>query len=133
MTTNFNALTFVGRILLAVMFVVSGIGKTGAGFAGTVGYINSVGLPLAQAGAIAAIVLEICAGIALIVGYKTRWAAAALALFSVASALLFHNFWTMPQDQQMMQQIVFLKNLSVVGGLLVLAGAGPGAWSLDRR
>jgi putative oxidoreductase len=72
-------------------------------------------------------------GAALIVGYKTRWAAAALALFTVAAAVLFHNYWAMPAAQQMMQQILFLKNLAITGGLLMLMIAGPGAWSLDRR
>jgi putative oxidoreductase len=132
MTTASNTLALVGRILLAAMFVVSGYGKIGPGFAGTVGYINSVGLPLPQALAVAAIILELVAGIALIVGFKTRWAALALALFCLATAFLFHNYWAMPAAQQAMQQILFMKDLAIAGGLLLLAVAGPGAWSLDR-
>jgi putative oxidoreductase len=92
-----------------------------------------VGLPLPSVLAAGALVLEIVAGIALIIGYKTRWAALALALFTLAAAFLFHNYWAMPAGQQMMQQIIFLKNLAVTGGLLMLAMAGPGAWSVDRR
>jgi putative oxidoreductase len=133
MTMNQNAMALVGRILLALMFLIAGIGKIGAGFAGTVGYIGSVGLPLPQVAAIGAIIVEIGASVALIVGWKTRWAALALAIFSVAAALLFHNYWAMPTNQQMMQQIIFMKNLAVAGGLLMLAVAGPGAWSVDRR
>lgn len=132
MTTNQNAMALVGRVLLALMFLLAGIGKIG-GFDGTVGYISSVGLPLPSVLAAGALVLEIVAGIALIIGYKTRWAALALALFTLAAAFLFHNYWSMPADQQMMQQIIFLKNLAVTGGLLMLAMAGPGAWSVDRR
>ena len=133
MTMNQNAMALVGRILLALMFLIAGIGKIGAGFAGTVGYISSVGLPLPQVAAIGAIIVEIVASLALIIGWKTRWAALALAIFSVAAALLFHNYWAMPANQQMMQQIIFMKNLAVAGGLLMLAVAGPGAWSVDRR
>jgi putative oxidoreductase len=132
MTTNQNAMALVGRVLLALMFLLSGIGKIG-GFEGTVGYIGSVGLPLPSVLAAGALVLEIVAGIALIIGYKTRWAALALALFTLVAAFLFHNYWAMPAGQQMMQQIIFLKNLAVTGGLLMLAMAGAGAWSVDRR
>lgn len=132
MTETQNLLTLIGRILLAVMFVLSGIGKIG-GFAGTVGYISSVGLPMANVLTIAAIVVEIGAGIALIVGFKARWAAAALVAFTVAAAMLFHNYWAMPADKQMLQQIMFMKNLAITGGLLLVMAFGAGAWSFDGR
>jgi putative oxidoreductase len=132
MTTNQNAMALIGRVLLALMFLLTGIGKIG-GFTGTVAYISSVNLPLPSVLAAGSLVLEIVAGIALIVGYKTRWAALALALFTIAAAVLFHNFWAMPPDKQMMQQVIFMKNMAVTGGLLMLALAGPGAWSVDRR
>jgi putative oxidoreductase len=133
MTMNQNVAALAGRILLALMFLIAGIGKIGDGFAGTVGYISSVGLPQPQLAAVGAIIVEIVGSLALIVGWKTRWAALALAIFTVAAALLFHNYWAMPANQQMMQQIIFMKNLAVAGGLLMLAVAGPGAWSVDRR
>lgn len=132
MTETQNLLTLIGRILLAVMFVLSGIGKIG-GFAGTVGYISSAGLPMANLLAVAAIVVEIGAGIALIVGFKARWAAAALVLFTVAAAMLFHNYWTLPADKQMLEQIMFMKNLAITGGLLLVMAFGAGAWSFDGR
>ena len=132
MTTNQNAIALIGRVLLALMFLLTGIGKIG-GFTGTVAYISSVNLPLPSVLAAGSLVLEIVAGVALIVGYKTRWAALALALFTFAAAVLFHNFWAMPPDKQMMQQVIFMKNMAVTGGLLMLALAGPGAWSVDRR
>ena len=132
MKTNPNAMTFIGRLLLALIFVLSGIGKL-RGFEGTVAYISSVGLPLASLGAAGALTLEIVAGVALMLGYRTRWAALALAVFSLVDAFLFHNWWAMPQQEQIMQQIFFLKDLAIAGGLLMLAAHGPGSWSVDRR
>ena len=132
MRTNFNAMALAGRVLLALVFLLSGIGKL-RGFDGTMAYISSVGLPLAGALAALALALEIVAGVALILGYRTRWAALALAAFTLVAAFLFHNFWSMPEQAQVMQQIMFLKNLAIAGGLLMVAAYGPGAWSVDRR
>lgn len=132
MNANYNAMALVGRVLLATMFILSGWDKIG-GFAGTAGYIQSVGLPMPQVLAAGALVLELVAGVLLVIGWKTRWAALALAVFCILAGVLFHNFWAMPADKQMMQQIMFLKNLAVAGGLLMLAVAGPGRWSVDGR
>lgn len=132
MKTNPNALAFFGRILLAPVFLLSGIGKL-RGFEGTVAYISSAGLPLPAVAAAAALALEIVASVALILGYRTRWAALALAAFSLVAAFLFHNYWAMPPADQIVQQIMFLKNLAIAGGLLMLAAHGPGSWSVDRR
>jgi putative oxidoreductase len=132
MTATQNALMLVARLLIAPMFLLAGIGKV-TDFQGTVGYIGSVALPMPQLLAAAALVLEIVASVLLIIGWKTRWAALALALFTLATALFFHNFWAMPADEQMMQQIIFLKNLAVAGGLLMATAVGPGGWSLDLR
>ena len=126
-------LALVGRLLLAYFFIPAGIGKLGAGFAGTVGYIASKGLPMPEVLAAAAIAVEIGAGLALLVGFKTRWAALLLALFSLATALFFHNYWGVPADQQMVQQLMFNKNLAVAGGLFVMAALGGGAFSLSDR
>lgn len=122
----------IGRILIALLFVPAGFAKIG-GFAGTVGYISSVGLPLPQVGAVIAIVMELGVGLLFLVGYKTRWAALALALFTLASAFFFHNFWSMPADKVMIQQIMFYKNLAIIGGLLAYAAFGAGRFSLDKR
>jgi len=127
-----NPLSLVGRILLAFLFLPAGIGKL-TGFAGTVGYIASVGLPLPQVAAAIALVVEIVGGIALIVGFGTRFAALALAVFTLVASIFFHNYWTLPADQQMMQQLMFFKNIAVIGGLLTLAAWGAGNWSLDAR
>jgi putative oxidoreductase len=122
----------VARILLALMFVLSGISKL-TGLEGTAGYIASVGLPAAQLLAIGAGVLEVVAGVLLIVGWQARWAALALAAFTVVASLLFHNFWAMPKEQQFMQQLMFMKNLAITGGLLFVFAFGAGTLSLDAR
>lgn len=127
-----DAFTLIGRVLIAAMFVYSGYGKIG-GFDGTAGYIASKGLPLAQLLAAGTIVLEIVAGLMLVAGWKTRWAAFALAAFTVAASLLFHNFWGYPADQFQTQQLFFLKNMAIVGGLLMIVAFGAGRWSVDRR
>lgn len=131
-TTIHNALTLLGRILIAALFVPAGLSKI-AGFAGTTGYIASVGLPLPQVGAVLAIVVELGLGLLLLVGWRSRSAALVMAVFTVAAGVFFHNFWAAAADQVLMQQISFFKNLSIAGGLLFIAAFGPGAWSLDAR
>jgi putative oxidoreductase len=127
-----NPLSLVGRLLLALLFIPAGISKI-SGFEGTVGYIASVGLPLAALAAIGTIALEIGAGLMLAVGWKARWAALALAGFTLLATILFHNFWAMPADKAFVQQLMFFKNIAVVGGLLVVAAFGAGRLSLDGR
>lgn len=127
-----NPLTFVGRLLLAALFLPAGIAKI-TGFAGTVGYIESVGLPMATLAAIAAIVLEVAGGIALIIGLGTRFAALALAFFTLVASFIFHAYWAVPADQAYVTQLLFFKNIAVAGGLMSLAAWGAGGWSLDAR
>ncbi len=131
-TPTHDLAALVGRILIALLFVPFGFQKIG-GFAGTVGYISSVGLPLPQVGAVIAIVVELGLGLLFLVGYKTRWTALALALFTLVSAVLFHNYWSMPADKVMAQQINFFKNLGVAGGLFAFAAFGAGRFSIDKR
>ena len=130
--TSSNAAALVGRILLALLFVVAGISKIG-GFDGIVGYIGSSGLPLPQLLAAGTIVLEIVGGLALIVGFKARWAAAGLAAFTLLATVLFHNYWAMPAEQQQVQHLMFMKNVAIVGGLLLFTAFGAGGWSVDAR
>ncbi len=127
-----SPLSLIGRLLLAALFLPAGLSKIG-GFEGTVGYIAAAGLPMPQLAAVVAIVVEIVASLALIVGWGTRWAALALALFTLVATFGFHNFWAMPAEQAMVQQQMFFKNIAVVGGLLVLAAFGAGALSMDAR
>ena len=127
-----NPLSFVGRLLLAALFLPAGISKI-TGFAGTVGYIASVGLPAPTLGALAAIVVEVLGGLALIFGFGTRWAALVLAGFTLVASFFFHAYWAVPAEAVMVTQLLFIKNIAVVGGLLTLAAWGAGAWSLDAK
>ncbi|MEJ8822206.1 DoxX family protein [Variovorax humicola] len=122
----------VGRILIAYLFIPAGIGKL-MGFAGTVGYVASAGLPLPELGAALAIVVELGLGIALLLGYKTRVTALVMAVFTVATALFFHKYWSAPDAMKMMQQINFNKNIAIAGGLIALAGFGAGRLSIDGK
>ena len=127
-----NPLALIGRILLALIFITSGLSKIG-GFDGTVGYIASKGLPLASVVAVLTILIELGGGLAILFGFATRWAALALAVFTVLAGVIFHNYWAVPADQVMMQQINFWKNVSIAGGFLALVAYGPGAISVDAR
>lgn len=132
MKTAQDWLALAGRALIAYLFIPAGIAKI-TGFGGTAGYIASKGLPLPEVGAALAIAVEVGVALALLLGWRTRAAALVLALFTLAAATLFHNYWALPADQQMMQQLLFTKNIAVVGGLLALAAWGAGALSLDGR
>jgi putative oxidoreductase len=122
----------IARLLLALMFVLAGASKF-AGLGGTAGYIASKGLPLPMVLAVATAALEVLGGLAIIVGFHARIAAIALALFTLVATFLFHNYWAAPADQQMVQQLMFMKNLSVAGGLLLLFSFGAGGMSFDAR
>jgi len=114
-----------GRVLLAAIFLISGLGKI-AGYAGTAAYMASVGVP----GVLLPLVIatEVLGAIAIIAGWQTRIAGFLLAGFTLLSAVIFHSNFA---DQ--IQMIMFLKNLAIAGGFLLLVARGAGAWSLDRR
>ncbi len=131
-STRQDLLALIGRILLMAIFIKSGIEKIGA-FEGTVGYIASKGLPLPQVAAGVAIAVEVVAAALVVIGWKTRLAAFAVLVFTLAAAILFHNYWTLPAEKQMMDMINFWKNLAICGGLLMLIAFGPGGWSVDGR
>lgn len=125
-----NPLSLAGRLLFALLFLPAGIAKL-TGFAGTVGYITSAGLPLPQVAAALAVSVEIIGGLAILLGAGTRLAALALALFTLVATFFFHNYWAVPEAQQFVQELMFFKNIAVVGGLLSIAAWGAGAWSVD--
>jgi len=125
-------LVVVGRVLLALMFILAGWGKLSA-IEGTAGYIASGGLPFATALAVIVGLLELFGGLAIAIGFQARWAALALGLFTLAASVLFHKFWAVPAEQAMVQQLMFMKNLSVAGGLFLLAALGTGPASVDAR
>jgi len=127
-----NPLSLIGRLLLAWLFLPAGISKI-TGFAGTVGYVTSAGMPMPQVSTALALVIEVVGGLALILGFGTRWAALVLALFTLVASFFFHKFWAVPAEQAMMQQLMFFKNIAVIGGLLTVAAWGAGAWSVGGK
>ncbi|MBN8752385.1 MULTISPECIES: DoxX family protein [Variovorax] len=127
-----DTLALIGRILVAYLFIPAGFGKL-MGFGGTVGYITSAGLPLPEVAAAIAIIIELGLGIALLLGFKTRWTAIVMAIFTVVTALFFHKYWSAPDAMKMMQQINFNKNMAIAGGLLALAAFGAGRFSIDKK
>lgn len=125
-----NPLALVGRILIALLFIPAGFGKI-SGFAGTVGYATSVGMPMPTVAVAVGLLIELLGGLALLFGFGARIAALALAVFTLSASFFFHAYWALPADQQMMQQLLFFKNVAVTGGLLAFAAFGAGAWSVD--
>ena len=120
-----GVIQLIGRIMMALIFILAGLGKI-QDPAGTAGYMQSVGLP----GILLwpTIALELLGGLALAVGFKTSYIAFALAIFSVVAAAVFHHNFG---DQ--MQMIMFLKNIAMAGGLLLLAVGGSTAFSVDNK
>jgi putative oxidoreductase len=121
-----QTLPLLGRILLAAIFLVSGFGKLMAPGL-TIGYIASLGLPAPMLGYIGSMTLELAASVLLIVGYRTRFIAALLAVYSIVTALIFHH--ALGDQNQMFH---FLKNLARAGGLLQVVAFGAGAYSIDH-
>lgn len=124
MTISKPALTF-GRILLTSVFVISGIFKI-IGFSGTVGYMTSLGLPMPTLAVIIAILVEVGAGLLLLTGGRyARPAALVMAIFTVGATLAAHRFWAVDAAAMQGQLTNFLKNLTIIGGLLVFASIKP--------
>lgn len=124
--TNNHIAALIGRVLLAVLFILAGVNKL-TDPAGTIGYIESAGLPLAQVAYAGTVAVEILGGLALLIGFKARWAGLALALFCVATAVFFHNDFANQSEMT-----AFLKNLAIGGGMLFVFAFGPGKYSLDK-
>ena len=120
-----NVAELGGRVLLSALFLISGVGKIGA-YSGTAAYMSALGVP---AGLLPVVIAtEVLGAIALIVGWKTRITAFLLAGFTLLTGLVFHTNFA---DQ--IQAIMFLKNVAIAGGLLLLVAHGAGTLSLDRR
>jgi len=132
MKNQSDALALVGRILLGLIFVLSGFQKL-MGFSGVAAAIAGKGLPMPEVLAVLTVVIELGAGLLLVVGWKARWAAFLLFLFVIPVSLVYHNFWTMEGAQAAMNKIQFMKNVSIMGGMLLAAAFGPGRYSVDKR
>lgn len=128
-----NYLQPLGRALLAAIFLMSGFGKI-MEFNATAQMMGSVGFPIPALFLIGAIMFEIFGGLSVLLGYKARWGALALFLFMIPTTLIFHASHMGAGGQEgQMQMIHTLKNLAIMGGLLILAANGGGRYSLDEK
>ena len=131
--SNQNLAALLGRILVAAVFVLSGVNKMG-NFAGTAAFMTSAGLPMAELLLVPTIAIEIVCGLMLVVGWQTRAAALVLLLFMVPVTAVFHNPWAATDAAMAQQQMIhFLKNLAIMGGLLNLLAFRPGSYSIGAR
>ena len=119
----------VGRTLLGILFVVSGLDKIGA-FAETSVFMASAGLPAVKVLLVLAIIVEVAGGAAICFGWRSRQAALVVLLFTIAVTMVFHRFWVASPDQAIVQRLMFMKNLSIMGGLVLLYAFGPGTLAL---
>ena len=131
MTATERYTPLVGRIFLSLIFIVSGFGKM-LDFAGTASYMETYGIPMASLLLVFAILFELGGGALLLIGFQSRLAALALIVFTLLATLIFHDFWALAGAEREMQFINFMKNLSMIGGLLLVVGFGSGPISLDR-
>ena len=122
----------IARILLMVLFVIFGWNKL-MGFSGATAYMATEGVPLPVVTAAIALFMELFVGLAILVGFYTRPLALLLALYTLAAALIGHQFWNMVEPDRAANLINFYKNVSIAGGLLLLSVTGPGSYSIDRR
>ena len=127
-----NVLNLLGRIAIAALFLPAGLNKL-MGVEGTAGYFSSLGLPAVAILIWVVIAIEVLGGVALILGYRTRLVAIALAVFTLLASIAGHAFWAAPADAAFIAQLLFFKNIAVIGGLLVLASSGAGSISIDGR
>jgi putative oxidoreductase len=121
----------IGRIGLASLFLWSGYEKL-ADPASTVAYMQSYRLPAADVLMWPALLLELVGGAMLVLGWKARWVALALAVYTFAATFIFHAYWSAPADQVMSEQIHFMSNLAITGGLLLAAAHGSGRYALEK-
>ena len=128
---NKDALILVARVLLMVLFVLFGWAKL-TNFSGTIGYMGSLGAPMPAVSAAIAAVMEFFVAIALILGVFTRPLALLFVLYTFGTALIGHHYWTLDGADRMMNMINFYKNISIMGGLLLLAITGPGKFAIQR-
>ena len=127
-----STINLVGRIAIATLFLPAGIQKL-IGIEGAIAYFGSLGLPALAILVWVVIAIEILGGLALILGYHTRVVALGLALFTLGASIVGHPFWAAPQDAAFIAQLLFIKNIAILGGLLVLSSSGAGSFSLDAR
>jgi putative oxidoreductase len=125
------SILLAGRVFIALLFILFGWMKL-SDFNATIAYFTKWGFPLPPLTAVVAITFELGLGTLIAIGWKTRWWAWALALYTVIAAAVAHRYWTYPAAQTFAQTAFFYKNLAIVGGLLYIAAMGPGRYSVDK-
>jgi putative oxidoreductase len=130
MSTSSNISLFIGRLCMCAIFIITGVWKF-ANFNGVSQEMAAKGFPMVSFFLITAAIVEILGGFSLFLGYKTRLWAAVLMLYLIPVTIIFHDFWNAAEAQKYMQVVEFLKNLTIIGGLWDVIGAGPGRISLD--
>ncbi len=120
----------VGRILIALLFLIFGFDKL-THYSATVGYMTQTGAPFPPLSAAIAGVAELGLAIVLILGVLTRPLAIVLAVYVLATSVIGHHFWTMSGLERYLNEINFFKNISIIGGLILLAATGAGRYSVD--
>lgn len=121
----------IARLLMAAVFLLFGV-RSILGFAGSVGYFTNLGFPAPEAMVVLAIIIQLVAGLALIIGWQMRWAAWLLVAYVVIATIMAHRYWEYDAAQYVPQMINFFKNLAMIGGLVLIATFGPGRYSLDK-
>ncbi len=131
MRSGFESIVaLVGRVLLAVIFLISAYGKL-ANRPGTLAYMQSHGVPGGEAALVLAMVFELGGAVLLLAGLWGRLGAALLFIFLIPTTIYIHHFWGLPPEAAAGQQVQFLKNVAIMGGLLMVVSCGPGRISLD--
>lgn len=131
MNTLLTYVPLLARILIAQIFLLSGVGKIG-GFAQTAAGMADKGLPMAEVLLVVTIIIEIGGSLMILFGWRARIAALLLFLWMIPVTFVFHNFWAMPENMKMVQQIMFQKNLVMMGAMLYIVAFGPGPFSLRK-
>ena len=129
--TRHDVVALLARVLLVAMFLVSGFDKA-TGFTGTVSYIAGNGLPFPELAAAIAVTVELGLGLLVFLGWKSRWPALMIAIYTIAAGLLFHAYWNDAPANRMDDYINFWKNVSIAGGFLMIFAFGPGRYSIGR-
>jgi putative oxidoreductase len=132
MNSSSSTTVLAGRFLISIIFIMSGFSKI-AMYSQMVGYAAAKGLPMAGAGIAVAAAVELLGGLAVLAGFQTRISAWLLFVYLIPATLIFHNFWAMQGMDQQDNMVHFMKNLAIMGGLLILAANGAGGYSVDAR
>ncbi|MCC5832122.1 MAG: DoxX family protein [Chlamydiales bacterium] len=129
-TSPHGGVPFLGRLLISLIFILSGLGKI-LDFQGAVEQLRGYEIDLAYFFILIALLLQLIGGILLLLGWFTRFAVVILMIFLLPTTLIFHGFWNYTGDKMELELVMFLKNLAIFGGLLAFFSFGPGRWSID--